>query len=119
MAFYVKNKELKRALHESKTKGSLTEETVKMFMLIVEGMSRTKSYRDIEDKEDCMSAGLEDLIKYWNRYSPEKSDNAFAFITQIAHNGMKKGWKKIHPPRSPKTIPFSRIVKEGNSSYNV
>ena len=116
---YVKNKELKRALMESKENGELTREAIGMFMLIVEGMSKTHSYRDIEDKEDCMASGLEDLVKYWNRYSPEKSDNAFAFISQIAHNGMKKGWKKIHPPKSPKTIPFSRIVREENSSYNV
>jgi len=116
---YVKNKELKRALHESKEQGELTRETIKMFMMIVGGMAKTHSYRDSEDREDCMASGLEDLVKYWNRYNPEKSDNAFAFISQIAHNGMKKGWKKIHPLRSIKTIPFSRIAKEENSNYNV
>jgi hypothetical protein len=41
---YVKNKELKRALSESKEKGKLTAETVKMFTLIVNGLSKTKSY---------------------------------------------------------------------------
>ena len=51
---YVKNKELKRALLESKEKGQLTDETVKMFTLIVNGMSKTHSYRDNEDKEDCI-----------------------------------------------------------------
>lgn len=116
---YVKNKELKRALQESKEKGNLTTETVNMFILIVNGMSKTHSYRDEIDREDCIASGIEDLVKYWNRYDPEKSENAFAFISQIAHNGMKKGWKKIHPPKSPKTIPFSRIVREENSNYNV
>ena len=43
---YVKNKDLKRALQESKEKGELTNETVKMFTLIVNGMSKTQSYRD-------------------------------------------------------------------------
>jgi DNA-directed RNA polymerase specialized sigma subunit len=99
---YVKNKELKRALSESKEKGQLTDETVRMFTLIVNGMSKTHSYRDNEDREDCISFGLEDLIKYWNRYDPEKSDNAFAFISQIAHNGMKKGWKKNRFGRLPR-----------------
>lgn len=116
---YIKNKELKRALKESKDKGELTLETIKMFTLIVNGMSKTHSYRDLEDREDCISSGIEDLVKYWNRYDPEKSDNPFAFISQIAHNGMKKGWKKIHPPKSIKTIPFSRITKEENSGYNI
>ena len=116
---YVKNKELKRALQESKDNGILTSETITMFSMIVNGMAKTHSYRDIEDREDCISSGMEDLIKYWNRFDPLKSDNPFAFISQIAHNGMKKGWKKIHPPKSIKTIPFSRIAKEENSNYNI
>lgn len=92
---YVKNKELKRALLESKEKGRLTAETVKMFTLIVNGLSKTKSYRDIEDKEDCIAFGMEDLIKYWDRYNPDKSDNPFAFISQIAKNGMQKDRKSV------------------------
>jgi len=116
---YVRNKDLKRALIESKTEGRLTAETIKMFMLIVEGLSKTKSYRDPEDKEDCIAFGLEDLVKYWNRFDPAKSDNPFAFITQIAKNGMQKGWKKIHSPKSIKTVPFSRITRDDNSNYNI
>jgi len=116
---YVKNKDLKKALIESKEKGNLTPQTIQMFQLIVAGITKTRSYRDFEDKEDCMAFGMEDLIKYWNRFDPAKSDNPFAFITQIAHNGIKKGWKKIHSPKSIKTIPFSRIVREENSNYNV
>ena len=116
---YVKNKDLKRALLESKNNGALTKETIEMFFLIVTGLSKTKSYRDYEDKEDCIAFGLEDLIKYWDRFDPQVSDNPFAFISQIAKNGMQKGWKKIHSTRSVKSIPFSRLTKEENQNYNV
>ena len=116
---YVKNKDLKRALMESREKSKLTPETIKMFTLIVAGLSKTLPYRDPQDKEDCQAFGMEDLIKYWNRYNPDKSDNPFAFISQIAKNGMYKGWKKIHSLRSVKTIAFSRIVREDNENYNV
>ena len=116
---YVKNKDLKKALQQSKENGRLTSETIRMFTLIVEGLSKTKSYRDYEDKEDCIAFGIEDLVKYWDRYDPAKSDNPFAFISQIAKNGMQKGWKKIHSTRSVKTIPFSRITTEENQNYNV
>jgi DNA-directed RNA polymerase specialized sigma subunit len=116
---YVKNKDLKRALLESKEKQRLTPETIKMFGLIVNGISKKFPYRDPQDKEDCQAFGMEDLIKYWNRYDPAKSDNPFAFISQIAKNGMQKGWKKIHSLRSVKTISFSRIVKEETENYNV
>ena len=108
---YVINNDLKRALEESKQKGELTSEAIRMFSLIVNGISKTHYYCDFEDREDCISSGMEHLIKYWDRYDPEKSDNPFAFITQIAHNGMKKGWKEIHPLKSVKTIPLSKIIK--------
>jgi DNA-directed RNA polymerase specialized sigma subunit len=116
---YVKNKDLKRALLESKEGSRLTPETIRMFELIVSGLSKIFPYRDPQDKEDCQAFGMEDLIKYWNRYDPAKSDNPFAFISQVAKNGMQKGWKKIHSQRSVKTIAFSRIVREDNENYNV
>jgi hypothetical protein len=47
-----------------------------------------------------------------------KSNNPFAYFTQVAKNGFAKGWKKLHPPKNPKTIPFSYITGEDNS-YNV
>lgn len=118
MADYVKNSDLMRAILESKEKGSLTPETVNMFYLMIQGISKKMSYRDPEDKEDCMAFAMEDLCKYWNRFDPAKSNNPFAYYTQIAKNGFAKGWKKIHPPKSPKMVSFSRITGEENS-YNI
>lgn len=116
---YVNNEALKKALAESKQKGELTREAVDMFILIANGVARVKSYKVSEDREDCVASGLEDLIKYWDRYNPEQSDNAFAFITQVAYNGIQKGWKKIHSAKSIKTISFSSIIQEDDHNYNI
>jgi DNA-directed RNA polymerase specialized sigma subunit len=110
---YVKNSELLAAVIESKSKGQLTPDTI-----MINGISKKMSYKDPEDKEDCMAFAMEDLCKYWNRFNPEKSNNPFSYYTQIAKNGFAKGWKKIHPPKNPKTIPFSYITGEDNS-YNI
>ena len=115
---YVKNKDLLAEFKSSKEKGSLNPEIVGMFYLIIDGISKKMSYKDPADKEDCMAFAMEDLCKYWDRFNPEKSDNAFSYFTQIAKNGFAKGWKKIHPPKNPKTIPFSYITGEDNT-YNV
>jgi len=115
---YVKNSELLAAVIESKSGGKLTPETIRMFNLMINGISKKMSYKDPQDKEDCMAFAMEDLCKYWNRFNPEKSDNPFAYFTQIAKNGFAKGWKKIHPPKNPRTIPFSFITGDDNS-YNV
>jgi len=115
---YVKNSELLRAVSESKEKGQLTRETIDMFTLMIDGISKKMAYKDPDDKDDCMAFAMEDLCKYWNRFDPSKSNNPFAYFTQVAKNGFAKGWKKIHPPKNPKTIPFSYITGEDNS-YNV
>lgn len=118
MANYVKNADLLRAFKESEENGQLTPEIIQMFLLMVEGISKKMAYKNPEDKEDCMSFAMEDLCKYWNRFNPEKSNNPFAYFTQIAKNGFAKGWKKIHPPKNPNTIPFSHITGNDNS-YNI
>lgn len=115
---YVKNSDLLIAVTESKNKGRLTSETLEMFDLMIEGISKKMAYKDIQDKEDCMAFAMEDLLKYWNRFDPQKSNNPFAYFTQIAKHGFAKGWKKLHPPKNPKTIPFSHITGDDNN-YNV
>jgi hypothetical protein len=115
---YVKNSDLLKAVCESKQKGELTRETIDMFILMIHGISKKMAYKDPDDKDDCMAFAMEDLCKYWNRFDPAKSNNPFAYFTQIAKNGFAKGWKKIHPPKNPKTIPFSYITGE-DSTYNV
>ena len=115
---YVKNKDLLQEFKLSKEKGELNPEIVNMFYLIIDGISKRMSYKDPSDKEDCMAVAMEDLCKYWDRFNPDKSDNAFSYFTQIAKNGFAKGWKKIHPPKNPKTIPFSYITGDDNT-YNI
>lgn len=115
---YVKNSDLMIAIVESKTRGKLTPEAISMFYLMIQGISKKMAYKDPEDKEDCMAFAMEDLCKYWNRFNPEKSNNPFAYFTQIAKNGFAKGWKKLHPPKSPKTISFSFITGDDNN-YNI
>lgn len=115
---YVKNSDLLIAVTESKNKGRLTSETLEMFDLMIEGISKKMAYKDEDDKKDCMAFAMEDLLKYWNRFDPQKSNNPFAYFTQIAKHGLAKGWKKLHPPKNPKTIPFSHITGDDNN-YNV
>ena len=82
---YVKNSELLAAVVESKNAGKLTPETIAMFTLMISGIAKKMSYKDPEDREDCMAFAMEDLCKYWNRFNPEKSNNPFAYFTQIIH----------------------------------
>jgi len=116
--YYVKNKDLMRAFKESREIEKLTPELIGMFQLMITGIAKKMAYKNPDDRDDCMSFAMEDLCKYWDRFKPEKSNNPFSYFTQIAKNGLAKGWKKIHPPKCPNTIPFSHITGD-NGNYNI
>jgi plasmid replication initiation protein len=37
-----------------------------------------------------------DLLRYWQNFNEEKSNNAFAYFSQIVKNVYAKEYKKIH-----------------------
>jgi len=101
---HVKNKDLREALILSKQNDELTKETLDMFILMAKKFSTNFTYIYEEDKEDCISFAIMDCYQYWRGYDPEKSANAFAYITQIIKNGFAKGWRKLYGnmPKSKK-----------------
>jgi len=111
MAAYVKNKDLREALIVSKAQDELTPEALAMFMMMADKFSAKFKYVYVEDKEDCISFAIMDCYQYWRGYNPEKSANAFAYITQIIKNGFAKGWRKLYG-NMPKSKKIS--VSHGN-----
>jgi DNA-directed RNA polymerase specialized sigma subunit len=108
MANYVSNKELYLQIIASKEKGALTPEALKMLDRMIKEISKVFKYKMEEDKEDCQAFAMEDVIRYWNRFDPEKSNNAFAFYTQMIKNGFAKGWRRLYPIKSSQKISISK-----------
>lgn len=111
MAIHVKNADLRNALIESKAQDQLTPETIQMMMLMAKKFSTRLHYVYEEDREDCISFAIMDCYQYWRGYNPEKSSNAFAYITQIIKNGFAKGWRKIYG-----NMPLSKKVSISNNN---
>ena len=102
----VKNADLKRELIKSKEQNKLTEEALDMFILMSNKFSRKFKYLYEEDREDCIQFAIMDCYLYWRGYNPEKSSNAFAYITQIIKNGFAKGWRRLNG-NMPKSVKIS------------
>lgn len=92
---YVKNADLRKELIRSHEIGELTPEALTMCTMIAERLSDKLQYTHPEDKEDCIAFAVMDILRYWHNYNPEKSDNAFAYVTSIAKNGLAKGWRSL------------------------
>lgn len=79
-----------------------------MLILIANESNKKLKYKDPMDREDCISGAIEDLMRYWDRFNPAKSTNAFAFYSQMAKHGFAKTWKKLHPPDKGQTLSISQ-----------
>jgi len=91
----------------SKQQDELTPRALEMLMKMTREISKVFKYKYAEDREDCISYAIEDILKYWRNFDPTKSTNAFAYYTQMCKNGSAKGWRALYPIKDSKKVPIS------------
>lgn len=116
---YLKNKELREEIMRCKEKGVLSDTAVRMLSLLIKKTSNKFSYKYPEDREDCNAFALMDCVLYWKGYDVSKSDNAFAYFTQIIINGFKKAWRKLGYHPSNGLPEKNRISLSNENIYNL
>lgn len=100
MAQYVNNKELLKEIIESKKRDELTPRAVELIIRMAHELSKILKYKYPEDREDCIASGIADVVRHWRNFNPEKSENVFAYFSQVIKNGMAKTWNVIHEQKS-------------------
>ena len=100
MAQYVNNKELLKEIIESKKRNELTPRAVELICKMSNELSKILKYKYPEDREDCVASGIADVMRHWRNFNPEKSENVFAYYSQVIKNGMAKTWNFIHEQKS-------------------
>lgn len=78
------------------TAGELSPIAINYFILLANRAILKLTFSNPLDREDCIQSALLDLLRYWKNFNEEKSNNAFAYFTQIAKNGYAKEYKKIY-----------------------
>lgn|SRR6185369_16559780 len=87
----------------SKGKGKLTRMAEKMLIDLAYNAIRKKNYYIEDDKKDCLQTSIFNMLNNWHNFNPDKTDNAFAYFTEIHKRSttemintlyMKKGLKK-------------------------
>lgn len=89
---YLSNKELYMELVYSKAKGQLTRRAANMLMLLGKNVIKKMYYRNSDDKQDCLQEAMLSCFKFWYNFDEQKSDNAFAYFTEVIKRGLAKGW---------------------------
>ena len=93
---YVNNKELLEALivyrakvakaaDEGKPKPRITNYLGSCFLKIATHLSYKPNFVNYMFRDDMISDGIENCVQYIHNFNPEKSQNPFAYFTQIIH----------------------------------
>ena len=84
---YVKNDELLKELKKCKENNNKVSNTLgKYFYLIAKNLSNKSNFTGYTWKEEMINEAVYTCIKYCKNFNPEKSNNAFAYVTQICYN---------------------------------
>jgi len=102
MAQYLNDNDLYFEIVLSKGRGKLTRTAEKMFILIAKETIRKKesSYKNRDDKDDCMQQGLLRMFENWKGFNERKFSLALPYMTEIFKRGMADGWNTISNKKS-------------------
>jgi len=138
---YVNNKELLEALIVYRTKVAhakendlpkprITNYLGECFLKIATHLSYKPNFVNYMFREDMISDGIENCVQYIHNFNPERSQNPFAYFTQIIHYAFLRRIQKEKKQLEIKTKIIERtgfdevmmiddnLLSGSNSEYN-
>src|SRR6056300_259011 len=118
---YVNNKdflaamtEYRKLVQEAKNKGvqkpPVTDYIGECFLKIANHLSYRPNFINYTYRDDMISDGIENCLQYLNNFNPEKSNNPFAYFTQIIYYAFIRRIQK----EKKQVIIKQRMIAESN-----
>lgn len=92
---YLNNKDLYIEIIVSKEMGKLTPAAQKMLLLLCKNVIKKFYYKDLDDRNDCLSNAMYSVLLRWYNFDELKSTNAFAYFTEVIKRGIAAGWREL------------------------
>lgn len=81
---YINNADLMKQIALSRQQDRMTDELAKMLMMLCIRYAKHPDYANIHSyKEDMQAFANLTIVKVWKSFNPEKSNNPFAYFTQV------------------------------------
>ena len=75
----------KKAEEKNRKKPDVTNYICECFLKIANHLSYRPNFINYTYRDDMISDGIENCLQYMNNFDPDKSDNPFAYFTQIIY----------------------------------
>ena len=79
------NEKCREAEEQGEPTPQVTNYIGECFLKIANGLSYRPNFINYTYKQEMISDGIENCLQYMNNFDPEKSDNPFAYFTQIIY----------------------------------
>lgn len=116
---YINNRDFANSVHgwvvESRELGEradMPDYMAECFLKIVKGLGRKKNFSGYLFLDDMKSQAIEQCVRYADRFNIEKSENAFAYFTQISYHAF------IQMINKEKKIAKTKFDMAGESMIN-
>jgi hypothetical protein len=137
MANYVDNKQLygtildykanvKQAKEDSTDKPHIPNYVGECILLIAQRLATKPNFINYSYRDEMISDGIENCISYFDNFDPAKSDNPFAYFTQIIYYAFLRRIQKekkqvyIKHKTSEHSMLFNELVQQGEGGeFNV
>lgn len=130
MANYVDNKQLYAVIldYKAKVAEAKANETTKpqipnyvgeCILLIAQRLSTKPNFVNYSYRDEMVSDGIENCISYFDNFDPAKSDNPFAYFTQIIYYAFLRRIQKekkqvyIKHKATENSMLFNELVEQG------
>lgn len=99
---YLNRHEMFEEIMISKKEDKLTRNAEKMLILLADRTIKKFRYFNPTDGDDCYQYAVMVMLTNWRNFNPEKSDNPFAYFTEIFKRGCSFQLAAIHSLRGDK-----------------
>ena len=122
--YYLDKDKLFREIVISKAKGSLTRKGENMLILLANRTIEKMSYKDINDKKDCLQTALLSVFSNWYLFNDEIYDNPFAYFTELVKRGAAASYNTLFSKKGEDVDYIVKVysidsLNDGNGMHNI
>jgi hypothetical protein len=118
---YINSKELYMEALYCKALGYRTKHLEDMLIIMVNKIITKFRYYNPDDKFDCINEALYIVLKNYDEFDEERSENVFAYYTEIIKRGLALGFKNITHGKHNEYVTYSlnAMYDDGSNRFNI
>jgi DNA-directed RNA polymerase specialized sigma subunit len=110
---YLNGRDLYKEIIISKEMGKLTPQAQRMLYLLGKNIIKKFSYSNPMDREDCLQEGMLQLYKNWMLFDEHKSENTFAYYTEVFKRGVAQSFNRNYQKKGDEYMSKRLISMSG------